>query len=112
MTANRNRVEHAITETLNGQQLGCPNIQQQLADLRRADPRNFLENIRLMENLTANYKDFPHLELQQAEAQAQRERQLGQSTRPNRHNGELRIQAAPVGRVQREELPPLTPLRY
>ena len=71
MTANRDIAEHAITETLNGMQLGRPNLQCQLDEMRHADPRHYLENLRLMEKITDNYKDFPHCELHNAELEAE-----------------------------------------
>ncbi len=114
MSANRDRVEHAITETLNGQQLGRPNIQCQLEEMRRADPRHYLENIRLMEKMTSNYKDFPHLELHNAELEAERSERAGRVGHGRRHHEaspDLRIEAAPRTPVIREDLPPLQPSR-
>lgn len=111
MTANRDRVEHAITETLNGQQLGRPNIQCQLEEMRRADPRHYLENIRLMEKITSNYKDFPHLELYNAEREAERAERAGRAGHGRREPREMRIEAAPRIPVIREDLPPLPPSR-
>lgn len=105
MTANRDRVEHAITETLNGQQLGRPNIQCQLEEMRRADPRNYLDNIRMMEKITSNYKDFPHLELYNAERDAERAERSGRAGQGSPR--QMRIEAAPRIPVTREDLPPI-----
>lgn len=65
MVANRNRVEHAITESLNGAQIGDPvtAVQRELATMRRQDPQNYLDNVRMFERMTRNSNLLPHLDL-------------------------------------------------
>jgi hypothetical protein len=67
MSANIDRVEHAITETLNGMQLGekCI-VQTELNELKTLDPGHWKENVQLYAQMTRNYPGFPHLEIENA----------------------------------------------
>jgi hypothetical protein len=64
MSANVEKVEHAVTETLNAMQLHehC-GVQNVLNELRQADPNHFRDNVKLYEKMTSNYAGFPHLEI-------------------------------------------------
>lgn len=67
MTANQNRVEHAVTETLNERQLTSPRnaVLDQLQQLRRDDPRHWNENLRAYEAMTRNYAGLPQVQILQ-----------------------------------------------
>jgi len=62
MTANVDRVEHAITESLNGLQLHQGNpVSEELYKMQKDDPQNWRDNLKLFEKMTKNYQGFPHL---------------------------------------------------
>jgi hypothetical protein len=69
MSANVDLTEHAITESLNGMQLGehCV-VQTMLNELRQEDPSHWRENVQLFAQMTRNYAGFPHLEIENAAA--------------------------------------------
>lgn len=65
MAANRNQVEHAITETLNERQLtgGRQAVMDQLQELRRQNPRDWNENLRAYEQMTRHYAGLPQIQI-------------------------------------------------
>lgn len=62
MSANVERVEHAITETLNGMQLREANpLQEELNKLRQCDSQHWRDNLKLFAEKTKNYPGFPQI---------------------------------------------------
>jgi hypothetical protein len=85
--ANELLVQHEITQALNDRKIAQNGLQSELEDLRARDPRHYLNNLQRMESITQNYQMFPHLELHDAIAEAEREKQhthtLVRSSRPS-----------------------------
>lgn len=120
MAANRNQVEHAITETLNERQLagGRQAVLDQLQELRRQNPRNWNDNLRAYEQMTRHYAGLPQIQIMpdgSFELGAMRETagvhpSLTERQRPQAHRRAERLPIPPVPPVRSPEVTVTAPV--